>query len=347
MKNFLIISLLSCVSFIAAAQSSGDNTPFLVKSFANGSVTNVEAQTSGGSIHVSGADNGEIRVEVYIQSNNGRPFELSKEEIQKRLDEDYELNISLNNNKLIAIAKSKDRMLNWKRSLSVSFKIFVPRQVSTNLSTSGGSIHLANLSGTEDFETSGGSLHIDYLNGKITGRTSGGSIHVNHSKDDIDLTTSGGSIEANNCDGKIKLNTSGGSLKLEALKGTITATTSGGSVHGNDIDGELATHTSGGGITLEQISGSLDASTSGGSINVEMKELGKYVKLRNSGGHIDLQIPKDKGLDLKLYGENIKTDVLNNFSGSIDKNKIDGKLNGGGIPVTIDAGGGRLYLSFR
>jgi hypothetical protein len=39
--------------------------------------------------------------------------------------------------------------------------------------------------------------------------------------------------------------------------------------------------------------------------------------------------------------------VLNNFSGSVDKNKIDGKLNGGGIPVNIDASGGRIYLSFK
>jgi DUF4097 and DUF4098 domain-containing protein YvlB len=346
MKNYLFVALALVVSLTGLAEAS-DDVPFMVKSFKNSSINHVEAQTSGGSIHVTGVDNSDFRVEVYVNTNNGRPFSLSKEEIQKRLEEDYDLNITLNNNKLTATAKSKERNMNWRRSLSISFRIFVPQHVSSNVGTSGGSIHMSNLTGTEDFETSGGSLHIDYLTGKITGRTSGGSIHVNHSKEDLDLTTSGGSIEANTCDGKIKLNTSGGSLRLHELKGTINASTSGGGVHGNDIAGELITHTSGGSITLEEVAASLDASTSGGSINVEMKELGSYVKLRNSGGHINLQVPKDKGLDLKLYGENIKTDMLTNFSGSVDKNKIDGKLNGGGVPITIDANGGHLYLSFK
>ncbi|HWK06968.1 MAG TPA: hypothetical protein VNS58_25210 [Puia sp.] len=349
MRKHLIISFLFLVfsTLSGEAQFWEDSSPFLVKSFARGAVQLVRAETSGGSIRVSGADTSDIKVEVYIQSNNGRGIGLSKEEIQKRLDEDYELTISLADNKLTATCKAKDGFMDWKRSLSVSFRIVVPQNVSTNLATSGGSIHLANLSGTQDFRTSGGSLHIDQLSGKIKGRTSGGSIHVLHSKDDIDLSTSGGSIEAADCHGKIKLATSGGSLHLNALQGDITASTSGGSVHGDDIEGELVTHTSGGSITLGGLSCSLEASTSGGNINVDIKELGKYVKLENSGGHIDLQIPKDKGLDLKLYGEGIKGTVLTNFSGSIDKNKIEGTLNGGGIPVIVDAHGGKLYLSFK
>jgi hypothetical protein len=50
--------------------------------------------------------------------------------------------------------------------------------------------------------------------------------------------------------------------------------------------------------------------TSGGGIDIEIKELGKYVKVSNSGGHIDLQLPKDKGVDLDLSGGKIKTDQL-------------------------------------
>jgi DUF4097 and DUF4098 domain-containing protein YvlB len=183
--------------------------------------------------------------------------------------------------------------------------------------------------------------------GKIVGSTSGGSIHVLDSKDDIDLSTSGGSIEASNCSGNIRLNTSGGSLRLSGLNGTVRATTSGGGVHGSDITGELVTQTSGGNITLTGLSCSLETSTSGGNINVEIKQLGKYVKIRNSGGHVDLQVPAGKGLDLKLSGGKIQTEALKNFSGSSSDNELNGSVNGGGIPVSVDAGGGRISLTFR
>ncbi|HLY69932.1 MAG TPA: hypothetical protein VKR53_09390 [Puia sp.] len=343
MKKQLLVLLLAIAAITTNAQDR--DKLYMTKSLANEAIKNVEAKTSGGSIDVSGGSGQDARIEVYISSNNGHS--LSKEEIQERLN-DYELNVSASGNKLTAIAKAKTRNMNWRKSLNISFKIFVPENTSTDLSTSGGSISLNNLSGTEDFSTSGGSLNVAKLTGKITGETSGGSITVSDSKNDIDLGTSGGSIDAENCTGKIRLNTSGGSLSLHHLDGNIKATTSGGSVNARNIMGELNTSTSGGNLNLREMACSLDASTSGGNIDAEVIQVGKYIKLGNSGGKIELEIPKDKGYDLKLYGDKInKNFSLEKFSGTIKEDKIEGTVNGGGIPVTVDAGGGRVSLSFR
>ncbi|MBS1596930.1 MAG: DUF4097 family beta strand repeat protein [Bacteroidetes bacterium] len=343
MKKNLILSLLVFAALATRAQSG---TPYMTKSFAGESVKEVEAKTQGGSISVAG-NAGETRVEVYVSPNNGREFSVSKDEIQKRLSEDYDLSVTVSGGKISAIAKTKEKNMNWKRALSISFKIFVPQNVSTDLSTSGGSINLSNLSGTQYFRTSGGSLTVERVSGKINGGTSGGSIDVSDSKDDIDLHTSGGSIVAENCTGKIKLNTSGGSLRLRGLNGTVRATTSGGSVDGKNVMGELVAHTSGGNVDLREMSCSLDASTSGGNIAVDIKELGEYVTISNSSGHVDLELPKNKGLNLNLNANKIKTDPLNNFSGSMEENQLRGKLNGGGVPVTVDAGSGRINLTFK
>jgi DUF4097 and DUF4098 domain-containing protein YvlB len=156
----------------------------------------------------------------------------------------------------------------------------------------------------------------------------------------------GGGIEASRCSGNIKLTTSGGSLHLDSLKGTITASTSGGSIHGDDIAGELSARTSGGNVSLRQISGNLEASTSGGHISAEIIDPGKFITLSNSGGHIDLEIPKGKGFDLKLSGK-IKTEGLSSFSGTTEEESMHGSVNGGGTAVNVDAGGGRILLSFR
>jgi hypothetical protein len=343
MKKFFLLTLITTLSFSVIAQNK---VPYMTKSLSSESVKSTEVQTSGGSISVTGVNSAaETKVEVYISGNNGKN-EISKEEIVKRLEQ-YDLNVSVANNRLTAIAKPKERNMDWKKGLSISFKIFVLKNISTDLSTSGGSISLTNLSGDQRFTTSGGSLHIDNVGGKMDGRTSGGSIDVQNSRDDIDLTTSGGSIKANNCDGKLRLTTSGGSLDLKDLKGDIKASTSGGSVRGSNISGELNTHTSGGGIHLYDLACSIEASTSGGSIDVEIKELGKYVKLSNSGGGIDLQLPKGKGVDLDLSGDRIKTDQLGNFDGKIEDDSLQGKLNGGGVPVRVRSSSGRISLAFK
>lgn len=343
MRKINLLLLLFIPAALLKAQS--DKQPFLTKSLAAESINSIEAKTTGGNISVTATSQSESRVEVYITPNNGKANSLSKEEIQQRLDEGYELSVTVVGNKVRAIAKPKDRNMNWKKALSISFYVFVTKNVSSDLTTSGGNIKLSGISGTQDFTTSGGNLDLDNLSGKVTGRTSGGNIHLENSKDDIDLTTSGGNIYAENSDGKIRLVTSGGSLRLKKLKGNIKATTSGGNIDGEFISDELDTHTSGGNISLRNLSCDLETSTSGGNIDVEMTELFKYVSITNSSGNVDLRMPGNKGVDLKLRGGKIKTTSFNNFSGSVEDDRIDGKLNGGGSSVKVSAGSGRINLS--
>ncbi|GAC1300555.1 MAG: hypothetical protein NVSMB24_01430 [Mucilaginibacter sp.] len=346
MKNYFLLLVFACMANVALAQD-WNKTPYETKSLANDAIRDVFVKTSGGSISVSGASGEAARVEIFVHGNNNQ--ELSREEIKKRLDEDYDVQVSVSNHEVHASAKRKHEggiNFDWRRQLSISFKVYVPRQVATHLNTSGGSIHLDNLSGNENFSTSGGSLHVDHLTGVIKGETSGGSIHVSNSGDDINLETSGGSITAINCNGKIKLETSGGSLHLEGLKGTIRANTSGGSIQASNIDGELVTGTSGGSVNLTQMTCSLEASTSGGSMNVEMNHVGKYVKLDVSGGHVNLRLPSKQGLDLNLSANRISKPEMSNFSGDWEKDHVKGSVNGGGVPVHVDASG-HLDISFN
>lgn len=345
MKQFLFLLVIVFQVCFAAAQNKWDKEPYLTKSLSNESIKSVEAKTSGGSISVTGGSTSDARIEVYVSPSNSSSS-ITKEELKQRLEELYNLDISVSNGELTAIAKSKDQLKNWKKALSIAFKIYVPQNVSTDLKTSGGSISLTNLSGKQKFSTSGGSLNVDKLSGDIDGKTSGGSIRVKNSKDHIHLNTSGGSISASDCSGELDLKTSGGSLDLSNLKGTIEARTSGGSIHGEAIEGELEARTSGGSIHLSNIKSSLKTSTSGGNINVEIIQLGKYVDIDNSGGDISITLPRSKGLDLDLSGR-IGETRFENFDGKIDEKTVKGKLNGGGIPVTVDAGSGRVKLQLK
>lgn len=341
MKKYFLLLIFACSTFILNAQWNQDKEPYMTRSLSNESIKNIKMQTAGGNITISSVNGSEARVEVYVQTNNSRQHPMTKEEIQKRLDEDYDLTISVSDNKLVAIAKTKheNRKWDWKKQLNISFKAFVPQNVSTDLATSGGNITLSSISGEQDFKTSGGNLNLDNISGKIKGRTSGGNITFNNLKDDINLATSGGNIEANNSTGTMRLSTSGGNVRLKSLNGDIKASTSGGNVKGEDVSGELSAHTSGGNIVMNNLASSIDASTSGGSIDVEVSKLGKYITLHNSGGSINLVLPKDKGLDLDLSASRIKAGTLNNFSGKIEDDEIKGTLNAGGIPVKMRTSG--------
>ncbi len=345
MKKYLFISMFALQALSTLAQERNGKEPFMTRSLSDAVIKNVKAQSSGGNIAVTGVASN-ARIEVYVNKNNNGS-DLSKDEIQKRINEDYDFNISVENNNITAVAKPKRQNMDWKKSLNISFRFFVPRNVATELATSGGNIELQNIAGKQDFSTSGGNLELDHVGGNIQGRTSGGNIHLSECNDEIDLQTSGGNIQANNCAGNIRLETSGGSLRLANLKGKIKANTSGGNVKGESIFGELISNTSGGNIDLQHLSCSLETSTSGGNIDVSVKEFGKYITIHNSGGNIELQIPRDKGVDLKLSADKIKTRSLNNFNGKTGDDYIDGTLNGGGIPVNVMASSGKITLSFN
>lgn len=344
-KILLLVTALTSTIIIANAQNDNEQ-PYMTKSLANQNIKSARVETSGGGIVVHGTTGSEARVDVYVRSSNSR-YSYTKEEITKKLAEEYELEVSVSDGRVSAIAKTKERNINWNKALSISFTLYIPVNSSTDLATSGGSIRLDNLHGTQDFRTSGGSLHIDKLSGDIKGRTSGGSIHVSNSKDEIDLHTSGGSINAELCSGNLELVTSGGSLNLKNLSGNVEARTSGGSIRGTDIKADLVAHTSGGNVDLKNVSGSLDAATSGGGVHVDLTELGKFVRISNSGGNVTLSLPGDKGLDLKLSGGRINTGTLKNFSGKLEEDNVNGTLNGGGIPVTVRSSSGRINLNLK
>ncbi len=347
MKKLFYVVLMIFSMYISRSQGI-DEAPFITKSFSNESIKRVIAETAGGNISVFAVAAAEVRVEVFIRPSNYKDNQkLSKEEIQKRLEAEYNFILEASENTIKAVAKNKNRKMDWKKALTISYKIYVRKGTSTNLTSSGGNITLSGLMGSQHFVTSGGNLEIEQLKGNIYGVTSGGNIIVKDCKEDLELITSGGDILADNCTGKIHLVSSGGSLKLSKLNGAIDATTSGGNAIASDIRGSLEAHTSGGNVDLRNLYCSVAASTSGGNIFVTIKEIGNYVRLSNSSGRIDLELPAGKGLDLKLTASKITTAQLNNFSGTIEEDEIKGKLNGGGIPVTVNAGSGKISLTLK
>ena len=327
--------------------------PYQTKTF-SGNIDAVRAETSGGSLTIEGGTDRNTKIEMFVRANNwnGRN-NLDKAEIEERL-RDYDISITQEGSTIVAIAKrrnnDRDRATDrWEKSVSISFKFYTPRNVATDLRTSGGSIHLSALNGKQRFRTSGGSLHLNDVTGDINGQTSGGSIHLDHCRSTagtLDLQTSGGSIHAEASSGNMRLHTSGGSIELNQLKGDVDAQTSGGSVRGSDLEGDIKAGTSGGSVRLANVAGSIEASTTAGSVDVSLTKLGQYVRLTTTAGSVRVQMPLNQGLDLNLSGNRVQVPAqMARFEGDIEKDRVRGKLNGGGVAVNISANSGSVYLN--
>jgi hypothetical protein len=308
-----ISGILLTLTFALAVVASGfrgvfdDKKPYQVKEFTLNGAGNLQAKTSGGSIKVTGGTGNQVKVMVFVTPSNwkNRNEAPSAEALAK-----YTIDVRQEGNTIYAVAERKEKNWNNQNSLNIGFEIQVPQQMTCKLHTSGGSISLDNVTGTQEVKTSGGSLNFRNIKG------------------DMDANTSGGSIE------------------VAKYEGNLDARTSGGSITVKDGRGILKVHTSGGSIHLDDIAGDVDAHTSGGSIHADVLTLGKYLTLETSGGSVHATIPSGKGLNLDLEGNRVKT-ALTNFNGTSDTRRVKGTVNGGGIPVKMSTSGGTTELSYR
>ena len=309
--NFFTKTLSVAVFLFSACNAiSGEmaDQPYLTKEFSISTPGELEVLTSGGSIDVSSHAGSNVRVEMFVRKG-GRDIEKSDKDAAEAL-EDFEIEIEKSGNKVIASAERDGGSWFGNNNVSISFKVSVPKEMSCDLRTSGGSINLKGVSGVQDLKTSGGSLNIADIKGNMEAKTSGGSINIDNYAGILDASTSGGSINLKNAKGDLAVSTSGGSIHLEDIKGSLTARTSGGGIKAN------------------------------------LASLEKELRLSTSGGSITAVIPGGLGLDLDLKGNRVNT-KLTNFDGEVEKDRIKGSINGGGIPVVMSTSGGSVNLEYR
>lgn len=293
--------------FFSVSASAFQAEPYRTKEFTLNGSGNLKVETSGSSVAVTGANGNQVIVDMFVKYD-GREIEMENEEVEREL-ENYNLDISQSGN-TIAVTIKKKNNTSRNNKLNLSFKIQVPEETSSDIQSSGGSISLDGLNGEQEISTSGGSIQVVNSSGSVLSESSGGS------------------FKAENFEGNIEVESSGGSIKISRLTGDLNVNTSGGSVN------------------LEEISGSITANTSGGSIRAELSNLEKSESLMTSGGSITAIVPEGLGLDLNLSGGRVNSNI-SNFNGEVKKDKVVGKINGGGIPVTMQSSGGSINLEFN
>lgn len=323
MKKLVIISL-SILFSISAVVAQNFDYAFKEEFKVSGEVQ-LKIKTSDGFIHLTPHNENTVKIYFIVKRNN-RYIRIDRHE----LEDELELIIDQSGNRIeVSVRHPKNYgWRNWKNQLDVSFEIYAPKNMVSDLRTSDGNIDVGGFVGDQNCKTSDGNIEIYNIEGAVFAHTSDGNIKARKIMGDTDLKTSDGDINA------------------FSMSGYATFKTSDGDIYFENVTGDILCGTSDGSIEFHEIAGSLKGSTSDGNIRGEMDDLSRELKLSTSDGNIDVVIPGDLGLDLYLKGEKIYADMVN-FSGNRSKHRIDGRMRGGGIPVTLTTSDGRVSLKHR
>lgn len=321
----MIAILLTLISFNGLAQEN--KTPTITKTFDLNQPGKLNAKSSGGGIDVKIHDQKTVEVQAFVRKN-GKVLS-PKDPLVHDILEDFDLDIEKNGSVITANVERKSRFNLWNNNVGIALTIIVPREMSCNVSSSGGGLKISGVTGTHNFSSSGGGVHLENITGTTEAKSSGGGVKVVNQNGDIQLSSSGGGVTLNDAHGKVSAFSSGGGVDLTNIHGDVDAGSSGGGVK---VTGE---------------SGSVKAKSSGGSVRVNIGNLSNELYLESSGGGIDAVIRNgDKlGLDLDLSSDKVNIE-LNNFSGKSEKNRVKGTMNNGGIPVYMRSSGGNITVQF-
>lgn len=321
----MIVMLFVSLSLSGFAK---DGQPTITKTFDLTQPGKLNAVSSGGGITVQSHDQPQVVIQAFVRKN-GRVLSPSDRSLDEVLD-DFDIDFSKSGSTITAVVKRKGRMNFWRNNVGISLTIIVPEEMSCDVSSSGGGVKISGVKGTHELSSSGGGVKMENTGGTTK------------------ASSSGGSVKATNHNGDIRLSSSGGGVSVEGVHGNVYARSSGGGVHLEDIHGAADASSSGGGVSVNGEASSVKAKSSGGSVRVNIRNLTDELYLQSSGGGVSAVIHGgDKlGLDLDLRSGRVNIE-LHNFSGTSEKDRVKGSMNGGGIPVYANASGGNVNVSYE
>lgn len=170
----------------------------------------------------------------------------------------------------------------------------------------------------------------------LDARTSDGNLSARDLEGDLQIHTGDGSADLNNLRGTIRLKSSDGNMTLQNAAGTLEARSSDGHMK---VDGNFSAvqlHSSDGGLDLALADGAkLTAASriesSDGTVNIRVPhDFAADLDISTSDGHIDCSLP-------------LTMDHYDSREGS--GNHMRGKVNAGGVPLTIHTSDGNVTIS--
>ncbi len=305
--SLLLILLASAGGGGFATISAQQGQPYKSEEFRTGPSAQLTVRSVEGNIQVRATDSDIVRVDLFVKK--GLSFFSAGSEL-----DDVRIVIYQRHNTVVATVESK-RSGAWQSSgTQYHFVVTVPRNTSTNLSTARGNIEVMGLNGMQDLRVAGGNIRVERSVGEVRASVVGGNVTGIRHDGVFFARTSGGSVDLSEIHGETRARAVGGNLNLDGMRGTVIGAATAGNIIadirqmavGLDLDatgGNLSVTIPGMvGSTLNvngsQVRVNRPRNFEGDITSMQMKGTlnggGIPVKLRSSGGVVDLTIRQDR-----------------------------------------------------
>ena len=211
------------------------------------------------------------------------------------------------------------------------WKIRVPRGVTLDLSTQGGSIQIMDTDGEALLRTSGGKVTAGNIKGNAL--IMGTEVRTGQYRRQRGNRRAGRAVELGDVGGNAEFKTPGGDITVGLVSGQVKATVESGSITIRESNGDVVITTEAGDIKSEYIRGSFDGRTDSGNIRID--RAGSWVKAITGVGDIFFSlVPTNLAGDLHVTAEaafgNITIYVPKAMKATIDAVIEKPPLNGKG-----------------
>lgn len=265
----------------------------------------------------------ELHYKLY---KNGNPLTMTKEELLTYYD------VVVTNSKgeisIVSKSKMKNKTNNWKEYIHLAIEVRVPANTLSVIESIDGDIALQGLQGKQYCKTQDGDIAVSNITGTIDVYTGDGDIAVADSRGNAQVKTNDGDVAINKLIGNVEVVSGDGDIAINNLIGMLNA---------KAVDGD---------IKVSIVKGGIIAHSGDGDIVCRVEELKGELTVSNGDGDISVTLPKGIGMNLEMRGEDLKIGFAD-FDGELDDDYIIGKVNGGGIPVSIKTNDGDIRFNFN
>lgn len=169
----------------------------------------------------------------------------------------------------------------------------------------------------------------------LEAKTSDGNVTLSGLQGELGLTTGDGDATLDQVSGDLRIKSGDGHVKITGGQGTLDARTSDGSLNVDGLFHALTLH------------------TSDGTLDVNLREGTKLTEastIQSSDGSVTVHVPRTFAADLDVHASDGHVDcslplTIEHFQSSGDEgHEVRGKLNGGGIPLSIHTSDGNVKI---
>jgi DUF4097 and DUF4098 domain-containing protein YvlB len=168
---------------------------------------------------------------------------------------------------------------------------------------------------------------------------------------DVEARTADGSLKISGLNGDLQLHTSDGSLDVSDVSGALHLVSSDGSIRIHNASGTLESRSSDGHVRIEGRFSGVQVHTSDGGLELTLAEgsqLTTASRVESSDGSVAIHVPRNLAADVELHAGDGHVQcnlplVMESYN-SKDSHGIRGKLNGGGVPLTIHTHDGNATI---